>query len=542
MDNCKEEILVKFEADVQSWPEERKQHLISQGISPIFLRFRQHAEMMYQRGALGPNQPGLNQNAGAMPQPGQPNRMQNQQMNMNQHQPNQDFDFNEITNRQMEAMRSQDQGTTVVPASNNANGAQMVGFPGQTPQQNQPQNAAMQQQRQAAEAFHRQQQVQQAHAQAQAQAQSRLEHQRQQQAAQARNQQQNQLLQGQIGGLNLPDSRTSPAMPMLTRPMPPPGQSGPPGTPQPQPPQAHVPIMTPQPGQSESNLTDLMRQAQQRAAAVSQANQPPLTDQVRLNMMPADMDPVIKQQLLKVPEHQFRSILHEYTQQLRRGTMQNAPFPPGHPNHGQPNMMFNPQQQLQPGVPGTMLSGPNMANMARGGMNFSQQQPGAGQQPQTGGQRIPMQTQQQRIAAAQSLLRQNPGIIHSTDPKGFPPNILGTQIRQSLPSEVKTWQQLKLWAAQNPALMPGVDANKLVMLQVLHFQDLVRQSGGMPGVHPPQQPNGSGLAPPVQVTPNQGPIRTPQQQQQMMQSMTALQVTPQEIQIFRQRLDEGPAT
>ncbi|KAF5852140.1 hypothetical protein GGP41_000897 [Bipolaris sorokiniana] len=457
MDTCKEEVRVKFENDVRAWPEDKKQQLLNQGINPLFLRFRQHAEMLYRRGAL--NQPAAGQNNVAMQGTPQQNRMQGQQMNMNQRQANQDFDFTEIANRQMEAMRSQDQGTTVVPASNNPNnGGQMGGFQGQNPQPGQAPNAMAQRQ---AEAFHRQaqaQQAQQAHAQAQVQA--RLEQQRQQQVAQAARNQQNQLLQGQIGGLNLSQGtqQPSPAMPMLNRPMPPPGQPGPPGTPQQRPPQAHVPIMTPQPGQTDPNLTELMRQAQQRAAAVQQANQQPLTDQVRMSMMPPDLDASVKQQLLKVPEHQFR--------------------------------------------------------------------------------RGPMPNQQQRVAAASNLLRANPGIIHTTDPKPFPPNVLNAQIRQSLPPDVRTWQQLKAWASQNPALVPGVDGQKLLMLQVLHFQDMVRQSNGVAGVHPTPQP-GQGLVPPGQINPNQGPVRTPQQQPNI-QNMAALQVTPQELQQFRARMVGQP--
>ena len=56
--------------------------------------------------------------------------LQGQQMNMGQLQPNQQFDFSEIANRQMEPMRSQDQGTTVAPASNNPNNGGQHTSPG----------------------------------------------------------------------------------------------------------------------------------------------------------------------------------------------------------------------------------------------------------------------------------------------------------------------------------------------------------------------------------------------------------------------------
>ncbi|CAN9410400.1 unnamed protein product [Alternaria alternata] len=356
----------------------------------------------------------------------------------------------------------------------------------------------MAQQRQAAEAFHRQQQAQQAqqaqaHAQAQAQAQARLEQQRQQQAAQARNQQ-NQLLQGQIEDSTSPEVRNklSPAMPMLNRPMPPPGQSGPPGTPQQQRPLKLI------------------------AAAVQAANQQPLTDQVRMNMMPADLDPeTLKPATAQGSGAQFRVILQSYMMNLRRSNgMQNGAFPPGQPNAGQPNMPFNQQQQLPPGMTGQMLGGPNMPNMVRPGMNLGQPQPGAGPQPPMGAQRPPMPSQQQRLQdCLQLVTRANPGIIHATDPKPFPPNVLNNSIRNS-PS-------------------PGP-----AHVQVLHFQDMVRQSGGVGGVHPTPQP-GHGLAPPVQVNANQGPIRTPQQQQNMP-NMAALQVTPQDLQQFRARMAGSP--
>jgi hypothetical protein len=86
----------------------------------------------------------------------------------------------------------------------------------------------------------------------------------------------------------------------------------------------HVPIMTPEPGLAHPNLSELMHQAQQRAAAIQQANQQPLTDQVRMSMMPADLDPQVKRQLLKVSEPQFRAILQSYMMNLRRSNgMQN---------------------------------------------------------------------------------------------------------------------------------------------------------------------------------------------------------------------------
>jgi len=528
METCKPEVKVKFEQDVASWPANKKAQLVNQGIDPLFLRFRQHAEMLYKRGTLGNMQQGANGNP---MQPGAQNQMSNQ-MGANQRQSNQEFDMNAITNQQMEAMRVQDQGATVVPASNNMNGAQMNGFPGQNPQPPQQQNAAMAQRQAEAAAFQntmqRQHGLQMQQAQAQALAHTQLEQQRQRQAAQARNANQlnpNQLLQGLNGGLNLPPSSQSPGpMSMLNRPMHPPGQPGPP-TPQQQP-QNHVPVMTPRPGQmnNDPQVSALLREAQQRANAV--AHNQPLTEQVRMSMIPPDMEPHMKQQLMKVPDQHFRSIVQQHMQSLRRNNGA-APFQGLQPNQGPPNPLFNQQAPSHPGMPNQMMG----VNMGRPGMNIGQPMPGAGQQ-QAMGQRPTQTNQQARLASANQMLRQSPGIIQATDARPYPPNVLSLQMKANMPPEIKTWGQLKQWATQNPALMPGINMEKLMLLQVLHFQDIVKQQNPVTGGQPQPPNNMGGLAPSAQMTPNSAAVRTPQPQP----NMANIQVTAQELQQLRQKL------
>jgi DNA-directed RNA polymerase subunit RPC12/RpoP len=111
----------------------------------------------------------------------------------------------------------------------------------------------------------------------------------------------------------------------------PPGQRGP-RTPQQRPPQAHDPQMTPQPGQGQTEqVSALLRGAQQRsaaAAAVGQANGP-LTDQARLQMMPPELDHAAKQQLLKVPEQNFRQTLANYMTTQRRNQAMQIGLKPG---------------------------------------------------------------------------------------------------------------------------------------------------------------------------------------------------------------------
>ncbi|KAF1972033.1 hypothetical protein BU23DRAFT_469615 [Bimuria novae-zelandiae CBS 107.79] len=535
MEQARPEIRSQFQNEVNNWPEDKKQQLQARGIHPLMFRFRQQAESMLKAGKISRE---LLASLQAPPQPNQmgagmqQGQMANQQMNANQRQPG-DFDFNALANQQNEAMRVQDQGQQVVPASNNNNAAQMGNFPS-----GQQQNAAMAQ-RQAAQAAAFQNVNANLRQAAQAQAEARAR----QQLQQHQNLQQmgTPNLHGQPGGLNRPLGTPNPnAMSMLNRPMVPPGQPNP-TTPQ-QRPQAHVPVMTPQPqGQGDPQLTQLMREAQQRmqqAAGVPNGN---LTEQARMQMMPPDLDPMVKQQLLKVPEANFRHILSQYASNARQKNMMSNGFFPGPPNGG-PNMMMNPGQNLPiGGMPNGPMNGQNMGDMRPGGMG--QPMPGAmGGQQMPMGQRPGQLPHQARLLHAQQTLQQNPGIIGITDPQAFPPSALNAQIRQTLPQEIKTWAQLKSWVQQNPNLTPGVDSQKLLLLQVLHFQDYLRQSQqGMPGQRPSQPSNNMGpIAPPAQMTPGSVPARTPQQQPNMPQFGPA-QVTPAELQQWRQRLPPNQA-
>jgi hypothetical protein len=148
-------------------------------------------------------------------------------------------------------------------------------------------------------------------------------------------------------------------------------------------------------------------------------------------------------------------------------------------------------------------------------------------------------SQTQRLASAQSLLQQNPGIIKATDKRPFPPNIVNVQVKQSIPPDVKTWAQLKLWAAQNPGLLPNMDGHKLLLLQVLHFQDFMRQAqqqqqlqNAITNAQLPQQNNPGIMAQVPQMAPTQI---------QQQPNMAGIQVSPQEIALFRQRLPPSQA-
>lgn len=531
MEQARPEIRNQFQNEVNNWPEDRKQQLMGRGINPLAFRFRQQAESMLKTGKISPQvlaslQAQPNQMAAGM----QPGQMPNQQMNANQRQPDQAFDFTALANQQSEAMRVQDQGQQVVPASNN-NAAQMGNFP-----QGQPQNAALAQRQAAQAAFQNvNANLQRQAAQAQAEARAR-------QALQQQNMQQmgTPNLHGQPGGLNRPLGTPNPnAMSMLNRAMVPPGQPNP-TTPQ-QRPQAHVPVMAPQ-GQGQADpqqISQLMRDAHNRMAQVN-AGVPagPLTEQARMQMMPPDLDPMVKQQLLKVPEQNFRHILTQYATSARqKNMMSNGFFPGAQAPNGPPNMMMNAGQNLpMGGMVNGMMNGQNMGAMRPGGLG-QPMQAGMGAQQMPMGQRPGQLPHQARLMHAQQTLQQNPGIIGVTDNRPYPPSALNAAIRNMLPQDVKTWAQLKNWVQQNSNLAPGVDNQKLLLLQVLHFQDLMKQQqNGMPGQRPQPPPAGMGpIAPPAQMTPNSVPNRAPQQAPNIP-NLGPIQVTPAELQQWRARL------
>jgi hypothetical protein len=147
---------------------------------------------------------------------------------------------------------------------------------------------------------------QQAHVQLQQQAQAQ-----QQQQAQAQQQAPAQQLQHAQTASVTSKSQLPVAMPMLNRPMVPPAKPW----------QASLPqqrqAFSPNAGViNDPHKAELLREAQQRVVTVTSIDQP-LTEESRMNLMPADIAPTVKAQLMKVPEQQFRAILQNYVQNKR---------------------------------------------------------------------------------------------------------------------------------------------------------------------------------------------------------------------------------
>lgn len=157
----------------------------------------------------------------------------------------------------------------------------------------------------------------------------------------------------------------------------------------------------------------------------------------------------------------------------------------------------------------SMPSGPQPAQnpqlTPRSAQQKGPQQPpvnGQPQQSQAQPQRNALQNQQQRaaIAANSSLTNEQE---QQMDMYPYPTGILnaGNALSQ-LPPSIKTWGQLKQWVKMNSASVPGGSEQKLRGLQGLHYQSLQQPKKGMP----PQAMRNA--APPAQMTPrpNQPPV------------------------------------
>jgi hypothetical protein len=204
----------------------------------------------------------------------------------------------------------------------------------------------------------------------------------------------------------------------------------------------------------------------------------------------------------------------------------------------------NSGQPPQPGLGQSMMNNQMGNAMMRGSISGPQDLNPAGM-PQ-GQQMTPQQRQQRQNEAYKlHLLRQQNNGVEMTPEQGkqmdrvsFPPSILnmnGTSMQ--VPNNIKSWGQLKQWAASNPQVASPNDLPRLMMLQKLHLGQLISASAGQ--VKPPNGP-GQGATPfqstPTPLTNGQG---FPGAQQQPNINMAAMRpISAQDIQMARQKL--GP--
>ncbi|KAK0276227.1 hypothetical protein LTR35_010550 [Friedmanniomyces endolithicus] len=481
---------------------------------------------------------GRNVQQPAMSQPGGPN-----------------IDVSSIVAQQANAMRQQESGDQVVPASNNVNfsaatmpqnvNPQMLGNPnGQQGNSAQVQQLLLQK--------HQQQRMQQQHN-------ANLLAQRQ--ALQP--QQQANQLRGQPGGLNAPNALNggpagqvnSPAMSMLNRPMAPPGQAAP-GTPQPNMSQQPPPTPVNPNAQLLQHHQQMMSQKTQGMNHSSQAmpqQRPPMPQQL--------------QSLLRDPSFQanLNNMQPAERERVMRGLMAGQ----------RPQEAFNAPQAKLPSwmVPDPDVLGalpPGQLNGVNGmpsniGTNVPQfnSQPPSSQQPQQQSQMNAMQMQQ-RLQQQQQYPQMR---LRAMDLRPFPQQLLH-QLGVAVPENVKVWGQLKQHIHRHQSVLPpntnakvqeaqgqwfethpeeislGMQAIKMQLQRQQQAQQ-ARQAQQADQQRPPgmQMPNGQ--APPAQMIPPAAPMQAPNQNgnnatpQAMMQAQGPRPIpTPQpptanEVQAYR---------
>lgn len=199
------------------------------------------------------------------------------------------------------------------------------------------------------------------------------------------------------------------------------------------------------------------------------------------------------------------------------------------------------QGATQTNQPSHLISNTTMAN------NNGIQQPAIAQQPapSTLGQAQQL-TPQERAGLNYTL---NEEETRHMDNCNFPPSILNNtsgHYLSKLPPDLKTWGQLKSWAAQNELALPPVTLHKLRNLQGMHYQSLVTNSRRRAKMSQAQLMNTQGFpqpsAPTAPMVPqqNHGPplpaANPPQPAVSVVQSIP--RPTAQDIQVFRAQFSE----
>jgi hypothetical protein len=435
-----------------------------------------------------------------------------------QQPPGSSIDFSSITGLQANAIKSQESGNEVVPASSHASfnmGRQMNMSQGVNPQMlanqnnqgggnprgmSQAQLFALQQQRNQEQTM-KQNRLAQQQAQAQAQAQNNL--------------------RGQPGGLNTPNGLNgghvnSPAMnnmSMLNRPMAPPGQTTP-ATPQQNRPQ----------GMPQTPMNPANQLAQHHQSMLNQNNQQ--MNQPAQNMTPqqrffAQIPPEMREKLSKLEPPQLSAFIRQFYAKQAGQNNNNA--------QNMPNMQQNGGMEMQnPGMQQPMAGGMPQ-NMGNAVPNFTTQPP---PNQQMGRPNVDPTLQQ---------IQQHPGFRQKAmDMHQFPKQTLNS-LGMQVPEDVTSWERLKQHISANQNVLPPNMIERVNQAQSawfqLHPEDLQQavsnfqqrfqayrrgqQGGQQPGQQQPgqqmhmQQPPTTGpptsmpmpTAPPAQMVPPAAPMQ-----------------------------------
>ncbi|EME49162.1 hypothetical protein DOTSEDRAFT_68042 [Dothistroma septosporum NZE10] len=484
------------------------------------------------------------------------------------------IDFSGILGQQANALKLQESGEQVVPASNNNSmglgnqmnmpqniNPQMLGNQNGTAGQGQnaSQNAQMQyylQQRNEAQNSERMQKQLMAQQHAQQHAMVRAHSQ----------------LQGQPGGLhtpnafggNAPAQINSPAMSMLNRPIAPPGQ-GTPSTPQSNRPQQQAMPSTPMNGVSQlaQHHQSMVNQnnLQQQPGPTGPSNHPPHI-MALLQRVPEQH----REKLSRMPPAQIQAVLERFR---TPGGGNRHPGQSGMANTGAQQQHQLQQQQQQPNQQ-QQSQQPNqpMPNMLQHQM--SNAVPGFNSQPPPNQIHMDGQAQMQRRMQQQQHMAQRLR-NQLIEQRPFPRDFL-TQLSIAVPQGITTWGPLKQHIAQNSNVMPPGTGQKIVELQNRWFQSrpqelqqIVEQVNGIMASRMPQQ-NGQAMFQGPQQSTNPGLQPTaagpdrPAPQAQMVPPAPMMQPPnqgasndlhpvpprqpfpppgPQEIQIFRSKVPQA---
>ena len=355
-------------------------------------------------------------------------------------------------------------------------------------------------------------------------------------------------LQGQLNSLNTPGRtpQQDPNMPNLNRALESPNQQAQAANMWPQ--QRSQPNQQNDPSQINPHLgAQPFSQAERLDAGQQRSRQPMF-----------NMSPAMQQQLENMPQEQrtlFLTQVHRRQQQMmhHRGVQQANTR-----SQGLADPMLTQEQVSKPGphFAGTQ-NGQTMARQTSNIQNGNGSQPPGMVQPSVGQQSLPHQRQQPPQQSNVSLINQqriaHPAGIALTeeqaqqmDRQKFPAGILNiTGAPSTLPKEVKTWGQLKGWVLQNQGTVPQGILSKLRGLQGLHYQGLAK--GPQMGPNTPGQAQVQGNPQPraqtAQMIPspnNQPPLTSSGTPRISTPNMThpLPQPTVQEIQAAKARLPD----
>ena len=593
--NTSKEEMEIIEQKLANIPMQQKKMWAQQGIEPLHFYFRQQAIKQFINGRtrmrereLAANQHmqvPMSQGTGFASQQSQPisrnpSNSQNQPFGAAPAPPNFDPSFtgnvqqnmHQILGLQKEALRSQELGQLVVPASNSQRHAlqpqQQRGLPQATPQQQRANpsnvarpvptpNSAQQQHLQA-------QQRQKEHIQA-----AQMQAAQAQNAKGAPNQVPQQTLQGQVGGLTNQlgqgPPQQSPAMPNLNRPLIT-------STPQPQSQSTPQPRQQPRP-QDPSQKTDTYPNQQNPIHQQQQPQQQPTIPNGNMKTNPpqqarpiASLPEAMQQKLRELSDADKDKFLAKFQQRAQQQHLANARAAVQSGNVGNP--VLNAQMgQQQPGQPQpmsrAMFAQPAGSNtsLQQGKSNPQQNVASLPNQMSVNLQGNPQQfqdmlqnpqiTQNRAVQMAANSL--NPEQARQMDRQNFPRGILNSQaVLQHMPDEIMTWSQLKTWVTENMHMMPLNIMEKLRGLQSIHYQQVLQQLRLQPSLNvnaiqtsvPVQQPGPAPQAQMLQVRtpqpPRTGPVNP--QMSRLGHMPPVPPITLQDIHAARPRLPEHMKT